>query len=74
MIVGKSSQKPTGPYSIAITFGQSDTAYSEIDYLTNQSLAKSIFDRAYAGVLSSNAPIYNKRRLKKRYRKRPPVE
>lgn len=74
MASGLSREKPAGPYSITVTFGLSEFEHPGVDYLENLTLAKSIFDKAYAGALSSNAPVYNKRRLKKRYQKRPPVK
>ena len=73
MMKGVSPEKPTGPYLITVTFGLSELDNAKVDYLANPTLAKSIFDQAYTGVLSSNAPVYNKRRLKKKYRKKPPV-
>lgn len=69
-----SLQKPIGKNAVGVTFGLPDPNNHVVEFLTDQVMAKTVFDKAYAAVLSSEVPIYNKRRLKKRYRKRPPVE
>lgn len=69
-----SQQKTMGKNAIGVTFGLPNIDYAEVEFLADHILAKSVFDKAYTAVISSKAPIYNKRRLKKRYRKRPPVE
>ena len=70
-----SPKKPDNDsFLIGVTFAQPEIDYSNVEYLADRDLAKTVFNKAYQSALTTKTPVYKKRKLKKRFRNEPPVE
>ena len=64
---------PEEGFVITISFRAAEQKGNKPRYLKDFQLAHELFEKAYHAAMHTQAPVYNKRRVKKRYRQRRPV-
>ena len=60
-------------FPIAITFSVAEHKIDDPLYLKDMQLGYNLFEKAYQSAMNAKSPVYNKRRVKKRYRQKAPV-